>query len=218
MFKALFCWAVEELVMEKYEAILKYWFDDIDDSTVITKDSEYVKKWFKMNPKVDEEIRSQFSDDLTKAAYGKYDSWQQTPHGTVALIVLLDQFSRNIYRNSLKAFDNDIKALEVCLKAIKERKDNDLIYVHRQFVYLPLMHSENSEIQELSVQTYQRLLEDAKSEKHPCTEYLSYVYDFAVQHRDIIKRFQRFPHRNKVLKRKSTFEENAYLNQTGAGF
>jgi uncharacterized protein (DUF924 family) len=205
-------WIIYQCAMVNIQRILDYWFGGIDDKTVLGPDSEIVQRWFKGNEQTDEEIRQLFSSDLIKARKGKYEQWQDTAEGMLALIILLDQFSRNIYRDSVKAYDTDLKALECCLLSIKSQFDRKLQFIQRQFMYMPLMHSENLKVQEKSLVIFEKLANEVNESGDANAGYFDYVYEFAKRHYDIIKRFERFPQRNKILKRRSTSTEIEFLN------
>ena len=203
---------------EHVSHILNFWFEAIDLDTQLTKEHPTVKRWFSKNKKTDEYIVKEFKADLLNAQTGDYNSWAQTTEGGLALMILFDQFSRNIYRDSAKAFENDLKALELSLRSIKDGFDERLELYERIFIYMPLMHSELLEIQEESVKYFGKIVEYAKTWEDPSLEYYQYTFEYAQRHHDIIKQFGRFPHRNKVLKRRSTSDETTFLGQTGSSF
>lgn len=205
--------------MERYEEILQFWFGNIDEDTVIAKGGTLSQRWFGKNKNFDAEIKKNFEADLNRAAVGKLKEWEESPRGRLALIILLDQFPRNIYRNTVKAFDYDLQALEHCLVAIKRKQDDQLnLLVERQFLYMPMMHSENSIVQEQSLQYFKLLAEEAERFEPQNVEYFQYTLGYAQRHYDAIKQFQRFPHRNKILKRKSTSGERSFLESPGSSF
>ncbi len=205
-------------MMERVAAILDYWFEGITEETRLSEDVAVKGRWFAKDESVDQEIKSKFGSDLTKARKGKYSTWMDTSVGSLALIILLDQFSRNIYRNSAKAFDTDLQALEYCFLAIKSGFDEELSLIQRQFLYMPMMHSENLRIQEKSLDYYQGLVEAAEKLEPHNVDYFQTVFDFAKRHHDIIERFERFPHRNDILKRRSTSTELEFLKSPAASF
>ena len=205
-------------MMERVAAILDYWFEGITEETCLWEHEAIKGRWFANDTAVDEEIKKKFSSDLTKARKGKYSTWMDTSVGSLALILLLDQFSRNIYRNSAKAFDTDLQALEYCFLAIKFGFDEELSLIQRQFLYLPMMHSENLRIQEKSLDYFKGLADASETLEPHNTEYYQWVFDFAQRHHDIIARFERFPHRNEVLKRRSTSTELEFLKSPAASF
>lgn len=197
----------------KDEAVLQFWFGfDPDDAAVAT---EKAALWWSKSPDIDEEIRQRFESWLTQAAAGKLSEWQATPSGLLALILLTDQFPRNIYRDSPKAFAYDAKALALSLGGIQARMDRKLRPIERAFFYLPLEHAESPKHQEQSVKLFRELAESVTGD--PKTLFEGYL-DYAVRHRDIITRFGRFPHRNKILDRESTAKELAFLAEPGSSF
>lgn len=161
--------------------------------------------WFKADDAFDAEIRAQFLDDFESAARGDLDSMAEGSVGALALIILLDQFPRNMFRGSARAFATDPKALSIADATVARGLDQALTDIERAFVYLPFEHSERLADQDRSVALYEAL-GDAES------------LDYAVQHRVIIERFGRFPHRNAVLGRESTPEEEAFLEEPGSSF
>lgn len=204
--------------MERVAAILDYWFDGITEETVLTDELPVKARWFSKNEEIDREIKDKFNSDLTKARKGKCASWMDSSVGALALIILLDQLSRNIFRGSEKAFDTDLQALESCLIAIKDGYDEELSLIQRQFLYMPMMHSENLMIQKKSIKYFKNLIEAAQAQDPKNIEYFTGVYNFAQRHHDIILKFERFPHRNDVLRRRSTSSEVEFLKSAGGGF
>ncbi len=168
------------------------------------------KRWFKKNPAFDEEIRRRFLSALEDAAAGRLDGWAAQPEGLLALIVLLDQFPRNLFRNQPRAFATDSLALDLAQQAVKQGFDGRLLPLQRVFAYLPYEHSEDLAMQDRSVTLFAGLAEGREG-------FGAYL-DYAEKHRAVIRRFGRFPHRNAILGRASTPEEIEYLAQPGAGF
>ena len=200
--------------METPDTIREYWFGTaLEDAAVTAR--EQARLWWSKNPEVDDEIRRRFESCVIKAGSGELDHWELNPHDRLALILLTDQFPRSIYRDSDKAFSFDSKALSLAHTGIDAGFDAALRPLEKVFFYLPLEHSESLADQKRSVSLFQKLLDDASPDQKPTfTEYL----DFAVRHQDIIRRFGRFPHRNKALGRISTSEELSFLKQPGSGF
>lgn len=158
--------------------------------------------WFKSSAEFDREMEQRFGRLHRLASEGRLDAWQETPEGALALVILLDQFTRNLYRGSQQAYSNDARALAVSRAAIDRGLDRSLSGWHKAFLYMPFMHSEELADQEYSAGLFTAAgLDNAR---------------YALHHRDIIRRFGRFPHRNEVLGRESTDEEIEYLNSTGA--
>lgn len=199
--------------MKNKENILHFWFGEIPAPDQVP--SERLKLWFGGDASTDKEIREEFEHLLEPAMEGLMDDWCDSPHGTLALIVLLDQFPRNIFRKTAKSFACDGRALELTLKGIESNQDRALSIVERAFFYMPLEHSESREIQKLSVRKFEELQNEAPSTlKKICASFL----DYAVRHKEIIERFGRFPHRNQALGRSSTLKEEEFLKQPGSSF
>ena len=197
------------------ERILQYWFGELKEGEAPS--SDYYKKWFAKRIEIDQYIKTTFEDDLELAVGGKLKSWENTPRGTLGLIILLDQFSRNIYRGTLKAFAQDSIALEICLRGIEKGFDIKLHPVERLFFYMPLEHQEDLEIQKKSVE-YFSMLEKLFLSSPSLASMLSEFRKYAEMHYVIIKRFGRFPHRNEILGHESTPEEIEFLKQPGSSF
>ena len=161
-------------------------------------------RWYRKDADFDRAFRDRFLATHEAAARGELDAWSATPTGALALCILLDQFPRNAFRDNPRMFATDAKAREVARKAIDNQFDRQVDDELRQFFVMPFMHSEDLEDQETCVLLAGQLTTD--------------TLRYAVQHRDIIARFGRFPHRNRILGRESTAEELEYLSRPGAGF
>jgi uncharacterized protein (DUF924 family) len=198
--------------MTQIEKILDFWFGEIKDG-LTTEDRN--KFWFMPNAGVDNTIRDKFEALVTQAGSGELKSWESTPRGSLALIILLDQFTRNIYRGKPEAFQYDSKALRICDEGINKGWDKKLEIIERCFFYLPLEHSENLEDQNRCVRLYEELLVTVDKNK---LSVIKNSLDYAVLHRDIIEEFGRFPHRNKILNRESTNKELDFLLKQGIKF
>jgi len=172
------------------EQVLDFWFADGDDQPR--------EVWFKTDPSFDREIEHRLKTHHEKARLGQYDNLADTASGALALIILLDQFPRNLFRGSAEAFASDSKALAAACAALAAGHDRELTPVQRSFMYLPFEHSEDMDDQEKSVRLFEELGDEDKLK-------------YATEHRDIIERFGRFPHRNAVLGRPSTAEEIEFL-------
>jgi len=185
--------------------ILDFWFGEIKDG--FTKESRG-KLWYMGDEKIDNQIKDLFGNLILKAANKELEVWKETAKGRLALIILLDQFTRNVYRKTEKAFAYDKYAIELCKEGLRLKHDEELCFVHRMFFYHPLHHSENLEDQKLNVKLVEQLKQEVPEQnKKKVESFLKY----AKQHCDIIKKFGRFPHRNEVLGRESTKEELEYL-------
>ncbi len=158
----------------------------------------------------DEQLRTRFEPLVIAAASGKLDSWADSPRRRLSLILLLDQLPRNLYRDESRAFATDERALALALSGIQSGGDAALDVVERIFFYMPLQHAESLEAQDESVAAYRRLLEETPAELRPAA---ADVLKHAEAHRDAIQRFGRFPHRNRILGRDSTPEEQRYLTE-----
>jgi len=195
--KADLCLSMTSMVSSATAAdVVRFWFDEIEHSC-----------WFKKDPEFDRHLEQRFGQVLAQARLGELDHWCDRATGYLGLIVVLDQFSRNIYRESPEAFAADAKALQLTLEAIDKNFDTELTLEQRSFVYLPLRHAEDLEMQQLGLE---------KTRELNAAGYGSDKY--ALNHLAIIEQYGRFPHRNKVLGRDNTAEEEAYLADGKAGF
>jgi uncharacterized protein (DUF924 family) len=149
------------------------------------------------------------------ATEGKLDHWAHGPRGRLALILLLDQFRRNIYRNTADAFAMDRAALRLCVEGAMEKKDKGLTPIQRVFFYMPLQHTESRKVQAKSVEIFNRLSETVSATYRETFETIA---QFAELHHDIVEQFGRFPHRNQLLNRKNTPEEDEYLSGDSPDF
>jgi uncharacterized protein (DUF924 family) len=163
----------------------------------------------------DEHIRTCFSALLERAAAGELAGWADGPRRRLSLIILLDQFPRNMFRGSARAFACDAQALALALSGMQLGADAALDVVERLFFYMPLQHAENREVQDESVAAYRRLLAEAPQELHG---HFAGALTYAIEHRALIERFGRFPHRNQALARASTPEEDKWLRESGEHF
>lgn len=189
----------------KAQEILDFWFGDT---------TGFRQEWFRKDPTYDAKIRAQFGEDLERAIQGEYDDWAETPQGRLALIILLDQFSRNLFRGSPKSWSQDPKSLDLTLKGIDAGHDKKLTLNQRFFFYLPLQHAEDPDMQDLSIAQYKGL-----SEEYPDPDSIAHNgLDYAHRHQVIIERFGRYPHRNEIMGRESTPEEVEFLKGPNSSF
>jgi uncharacterized protein (DUF924 family) len=165
--------------------------------------------WFQKDTAFDQLLRDRFFAVYEQAAVDGLAHWQEDLHSCLAFIILLDQFPRNLFRNTPQAFSTDFRALATAKYAIAQGYDQLLLPVQRWFVYLPFEHSESWEEQQRSIQLWEQLRSDADSAS---------AIEFAHRHAEIIQRFGRFPHRNQILGRTSTEEELEFLMQPGSSF
>lgn len=199
--------------------VLHFWFGPRPYTAASVR--QHARTWFgapaapELLPQVDELIRERFGDTMRAAENGELAGWESSPRRRLALIVLLDQFSRHCYRGTAQAYAQDHAALSLSVSGLLYGADAALDPLERIFFYMPLQHAEALDVQEESVAAFRRLLEEAPGDlQSTFQEGLA----AAVEHRDIIARFGRFPHRNRVLVRESTPEEADWLASGGARF
>jgi len=174
------------------EDIIEYWFSP-----------EISKRWFSSTVQLDAEIKTKYEALWQAAARGKLEHWQKRPIGCLALVIVLDQFPLNMYRNQPESFSTEAQSIEVACLAVEKGFDQALQPEQKAFLYMPFMHSENLSDQNLSVKLFTEA--GLKGNQH-----------FAEHHREIVRRFGRFPHRNIILGRTSTSEEIEYLKSNKA--
>lgn len=174
--------------------VIKFWFEDIEPKQRFAKDLEF-----------DELIRTRFSELHERAREGRLYTWREHPLDALAEIIILDQFSRNMFRDKPEAFAYDALALVLAQEAIRRKLDAELDNRKKGFMYMPFMHSEAAEIHEIALYLFdQPGLEDN--------------FNFELKHKEIIDRFARYPHRNAILGRESTPEEIEFLSRPGSSF
>ncbi len=189
--------------------ILDFWFGTDGKGGTVEARGKSRPEWFRKDAAFDEEIRTRFLPTYEEAAAGHLARWQVQAQDCLALIVLLDQFPRNMFRNDARAFATDHLALAAARHSIEKKFDQPMRPVERQFIYLPLEHSESLVDQSQSLNLFRALA------VYPETQEL---HLWAEKHRVIIERFGRFPHRNAALGRESTADEAIFLTQPGSGF
>jgi uncharacterized protein (DUF924 family) len=177
-------------------SVLDFWFGPEDAERA---------EWFRADPAFDRLVAERFGPAVEAALAGELDAWAGTPHGALARIVLLDQFTRNAFRGTPRAFAGDALALAAARRMVREGQDDALTPMQRQFAYMPFEHAEDLEAQREGVKLI--------GAKAPASQ-----LEWAVKHHDVIARFGRFPHRNEILGRESTPEEVAFLKQPGSRF
>jgi uncharacterized protein (DUF924 family) len=196
-----------------WRRLLSFWFGpDLNSHAAVHARSAV---WFGEDREFDAEVAARFSDWPARAAAGEFDSWKAEPRSALALVLCLDQLPRNLYRNDAAAFGYDEVATRLAGGFVDAGYDRALHPVEAVFLYLPFEHAENLALQRRSVDSFERLLGRAPDELREAFEGF---LDYAVQHREIVARFERFPHRNEVLKRESTSEERAFLESGGQTF
>jgi uncharacterized protein (DUF924 family) len=201
------------LMLEKVNEILDFWFGGDKDSPKVQ-----LSLWWSKDPKFDELIISKFSDVHKFAASGGLKNWLDSPLSCLAYIVLIDQFSRVIYRNHKYSYAFDYLALYACNHGIEHKLDKELHPLERQFFYMPLEHSEELADQKLCLVLMKKLVKICESEYKDFVKPMNDALHYAQMHYDVIHNFSRFPHRNKILGRDNTQEELVYLSQQDSGF
>lgn len=194
-------------------AVLRFWFGESTDATVVA--DQQAALWWSKNPTTDAQIRQRFEALVTAAAAGELASWRGSSGGWLALLILLDQFPRNMYRGTAAAFCHDASARQLCSEGLAAGIDQQLPAIQRVFFYLPLEHAEDPALQARSVALFRQLA--AQQPPEHAALFAGFV-DYAERHQEIVERFGRFPHRNAVLDRPSTPEEVEFLRQPGSSF
>lgn len=198
--------AISDADHARINTILSFWFKE--QALSAPQIDRRMDVWFGEDPVFDLECKREFEEDVRKASAGTLDHWADEPRGRLALILLIDQFRRNIYRNTAEAFSHDRLALKLCVEGAREKKDKGLTPIQQAFFYMPLQHAESLKVQDKAVEIFNRLA-DAVSPTY--RETFETMATFAELHRDIIAQFGRFPHRNELLGRQNTPEEDEYL-------
>ena len=198
---------------ETIDSVIEFWFGK--GQTTAQVNAEKAALWWGKDAATDSLIRQRFAALTQAVAGGEKNAWQQSPRGLLAMIICLDQFPRNLYRDSARAFEYDPQALSLARQCIAEGAADALRPIERVFVFLPFEHSESLEMQNQSLQYYQSLLDAAATDER---EMYQNTYDFACRHFEIIERFGRFPHRNHLLGRASTAAEQVFLQQPNSSF
>lgn len=193
--------------------VLDFWFSDgaMDQPTIDSR----LDRWFSADDDFDALIRQEFGPLVDRASKGALNSWAEEPEGRLALILLLDQFRRNIYRSTPKAFSRDAQAVKLCVEGAATGAYKTLTALQQVFYFMPLQHAESLRIQQRSVKIYEGLLAGV-SETLKAT--FATFAQFAELHHDIIAAHGRFPHRNRILGRPDTPDEAAYLESAGTSF
>ena len=195
------------------EVILRFWFGELDE--LGRADEATQARWWSKDPALDAEIRQRFGSTHAAVARGELDTWLDAPRTRLAYIVVLDQFSRNMFRDTAGMFATDDAALRAALTGVDAGMDKKLRLDERGMFYMPLMHNEDLAIQERCIALFQELSNEVTGSAR--ASMLSRV-GFAERHRDIVKKFGRFPHRNALLGRASTPDEMDFLNGPGSSF
>jgi len=185
--------------------VLAFWFGREGEPGY----GEFRSQWFQKDEAFDREVTDRFGALYEQAAAGELDGWREEAESCLALVIVLDQFPRNMFRGDARTHATDGKALDAAKYAIEQALDRDLPPFQRMFLYMPFMHAEDARDQRISVGLFEGLAGEAGGPD---------VVEYAVGHRDIVERFGRFPHRNALLGRETTPEEAEFLTQPGSSF
>ena len=199
-----------EAIDPQAASVLAFWFGAPGSSERET----YRELWFRKSEAVDRQIAEEFGPLIERALRGELADWSREPQGALAQILLLDQFTRNVFRDTPRAFAGDARALATATAIVGRRQDEALPVLQRSFVYMPFEHAEGLGAQDEAVRLFSRLVDSAV----PPSVDLKNMLDYAHKHRAVIQRFGRFPHRNAILGRHSTPDEIAFLQEPGSRF
>ncbi len=197
--------------MSGVNEVLAYWFDGVGDSENIDTQHPCYNRWFRGGRPVDVHIASTFGADLEAARAGKYEYWKTTPRGILALVILLDQFPRHIFRGHAQAFDSDAAAFALTDRCIKTGADEAFALVERVFLYLPIQHSERLADHDVAIDRYERLVTLATERRANILGFCEMGLTFQLEHTDVLRQFGRYPYRNAALGRQNTPAEAKFL-------
>ena len=200
-------------VRGEVEDVLRFWFGELDAQG--RADPEHSARWWRKDAAFDQLIRDRFGALHTAVSAGERDGWREAPRGRLAWIVVLDQFSRNMFRGSPVMHAGDARAVAAAREGVERGVDRELAHDERTFFYMPFMHSEELADQDRCVALLAGWRDDLAGDMR---ERVAGLVPYAEKHRDLIRRFGRFPHRNALLGRDSTDEERDFLAQPGSSF
>lgn len=200
-------------MVHDFEPVLRLWFGQLDAAG--RADEAHSARWWRKDPDFDALLRDELGDTHAAVASCQCEDWLSTDRGRLAYVIVLDQLSRNMFRDTPRMFAHDDRALEVALEGIELGVDGRLAHDERSFLYMPLMHSEQLAVQDRLVELLVAWRDGAPE---PLRQRIEYTLDFAERHRAIVRRFGRFPHRNQTLGRASTPEELEFSKQPGSSF
>ncbi|MEM9694946.1 MAG: DUF924 family protein [Myxococcota bacterium] len=200
------------MTLRSADDVLHFWLGELDESGRASEQRS--ERWWRKSDEFDRECLVRFESTRDAALAGELERWLDSTRGRLAFAILLDQLSRNMYRNTARMYEADARAVEVVLEAIDAGLDKTLGFHERYFLYMPLMHAEDIALQERCIALFHTLGADFPE----CEQAAQKAVGFAEQHRDIVARFGRFPHRNKILGREDTREERVFLKQPNSGF
>lgn len=197
------------------EAVLAWWFEGGSDVQPIGPGSPCYQRWFRGGAAVDAEVAARFADEVQAARAGEFEAWRGQPRSELALLLLLDQFPRHLYRGQALAFASDAMALAIAREAIAAGRDEQLALIERIFVYLPVQHSEVLDDHTLAFERFRALAAQAQARGAAVARLCEGAIGEQQEHFDTLQRFGRYPYRNLALGRVSTPDELAYLAARG---
>lgn len=198
--------------------VLSWWFGGWDDRAALADDDEELVRWWRKNAATDQIIRDRFGELHAQVASGGFREWTDTPRGLLAIVIVMDQFSRVLHRDTGRAFSCDGAARQLTGAALERAWDRDMSLIERAFLYMPLMHAEDRVAHRRALSLYTGLAEEAEEAGLQRADYYRRVVGFAQRHKEIIDRFGRYPHRNFQMERTSTPEELAFLQDVEQSF
>lgn len=200
-------------MIEQAEAVLSFWFGTLGPDGRC--EPSVRERWFKRSEAFDQEVRERFQETHARAAEGEIEGWLTAPRGRLAYVILLDQLSRNMFRETPRMYATDAQALSAAAAAVDAGEDRTLRFAERVFLYMPFMHSERLADQDRCVELFTAFRDELSG---ALRDEVAQNLDYADKHRVIVARFGRFPHRNEILGRPSTEEELAFLREPGSSF
>ncbi len=197
--------------MHRPSDILGFWFDGVSDDTEIRRESPAYARWFGRSEQIDAHIVSVYGADVERARAGELDDWRSEPQSALALILLLDQLPRHVFRGRAEAFSSDAEALAIAVACIDAGMDQHLSLCERVFLYLPVQHSERLDDHDLALRCFSALVDVATTKALPILGLCRSGMQAELEHIDVLRRFGRYPYRNAALGRASTPDEAAWL-------
>lgn len=205
------------MALAQPEEICTFWFGALDADGRASAEAQ--QRWFTKDPEFDALIRQRFLESFQAAVQGGLDAWRRAPRSALALILVVDQFSRNMFRGEARMFSGDALGLAVAKEGLTARLDEAMGVAERTFFRMPLMHSESLADQEACVAAFEALASEYRGRgRDDLAEAVGGNLKYAIAHRDIVAKWGRFPHRNALLGRVSTPEEIAFLKEPGSSF
>lgn len=197
--------------------VLQWWFGDWSDNQPLSDDDANLHRWWDRDAAIDAEARERFGTVHAAVAAGSHDDWEDTARGALAKVIVLDQLSRMLYRDSARAFRWDHEARQVTQRALERAQDRELRPIERVFLYLPLMHAEDRATHRRALALYSDLAEEAEEAGLLRADIYRQFVAWEIHHKRVIDRFGRYPSRNFTLERTSTPEELAFLDGQDTG-